>query len=229
MQSKKEEAVTLISRLLNQLMKSDKYGERRGAAFGLAGVVKGFRISCLKKHNVMAILRNEPELAFADLEDDMACATAYLQYVVQYILENCTEDMDFFNTWIEKGIINRLSDVVERNFVQLTYSDAVELLLKAKKNFEFLVTWGCDLQSEHKRYITEEAFGGCPVIIRDYPKEIKAFYMRQNVDGKSVAAMDMLVPRVGELIGGSQREEERLEFLEQRLDDLHLIETTGQF
>ncbi|GFP94840.1 asparagine--tRNA ligase chloroplastic/mitochondrial [Phtheirospermum japonicum] len=155
----------------------------------------------------------EPELAFADLEDDMACATAYLQYVVQYILENCKEDMDFFNTWIEKGIIDRLSDVVEKNFVQLTYTDAVEILLKAKKKFEFPVTWGCDLQSEHERYITEEVFSGCP--------EIKAFYMRENDDGKTVAAMDMLVPRVGELIGGSQREE-RLEYLEQRLDDLKL-------
>ncbi|KAK4483609.1 hypothetical protein RD792_010808 [Penstemon davidsonii] len=155
----------------------------------------------------------EPELAFADLEDDMACATAYLQYVVQYVLENCKEDMDFFNTWIEKGIINRLSDVAQKNFVQLTYTEAVELLLKAKKKFEFPVTWGCDLQSEHERYITEEAFGGCP--------EIKAFYMRQNDDEKTVAAMDMLVPRVGELIGGSQREE-RLEYLEQRLDELKL-------
>ncbi|KAK6137712.1 hypothetical protein DH2020_028547 [Rehmannia glutinosa] len=182
----------------------------------------------------------EPELAFADLEDDMACATAYLQYVVQYILENCKEDMDFFNTWIEKGIVDRLSDVVEKSFVQLTYTDAVELLLKAKKKFEFPVTWGCDLQSEHERYITEEVFSGCP--------DIKAFYMRQNDDGKTVAAMDMLVPRsmfqqsdfmqalsflafsasqlaficqVGELIGGSQREE-RLEYLEQRLDDLNL-------
>ncbi|KAL2237982.1 UNVERIFIED_CONTAM: Asparagine--tRNA ligase, chloroplastic/mitochondrial [Sesamum indicum] len=163
----------------------------------------------------------EPELAFADLEDDMACATAYLQYVVEYILENCKEDMDFFNTWIEKGIIARLSDVVEKRFVQLSYTDAVEILLKAKKTFEFPVTWGCDLQSEHERYITEEVFGGCPVIIRDYPKDIKAFYMRQNDDGKTVAAMDMLVPRVGELIGGSQREE-RLEYLEQRLDDLKL-------
>ncbi|XP_043812293.1 asparagine--tRNA ligase, chloroplastic/mitochondrial isoform X3 [Manihot esculenta] len=134
----------------------------------------------------------EPELAFADLNDDMACATAYLQYVVRHILENCKEDMDFFNNWIEKGIIDRLS-----------------------------VKWGCDLQSEHERYITEEAFGGCPVIIRDYPKEIKAFYMRQNDDGKTVAAMDMLVPRVGELIGGSQREE-RLEYLEDRLDNLKL-------
>ncbi|KAG8374730.1 hypothetical protein BUALT_Bualt10G0026300 [Buddleja alternifolia] len=167
----------------------------------------------------------EPELAFADLEDDMACATAYLQYVVQHILENCKEDMDFFNTWVEKGIINRLSDVAEKSFVQLTYTDAVELLLKAKKKFDFVsvdvvtvqhgckVTWGCDLQSEHERYITEEAFGGCP--------DIKAFYMRQNDDGRTVAAMDMLVPRVGELMGGSQREE-RLEYLEQRLDELKL-------
>ncbi|XP_027182588.1 asparagine--tRNA ligase, chloroplastic/mitochondrial isoform X4 [Coffea eugenioides] len=135
----------------------------------------------------------EPELAFADLDDDMACATAYLQYV----------------------------DVVEKSFVQLTYTDAIDLLLKAKKKFEFPVKWGCDLQSEHERYITEVAFGGCPVIIRDYPKEIKAFYMRENDDEKTVAAMDMLVPRVGELIGGSQREE-RLEHLEKRLDGLKL-------
>ncbi|XP_043812291.1 asparagine--tRNA ligase, chloroplastic/mitochondrial isoform X2 [Manihot esculenta] len=163
----------------------------------------------------------EPELAFADLNDDMACATAYLQYVVRHILENCKEDMDFFNNWIEKGIIDRLSDVVEKDFIQLTYTDAIELLLKTNKKFEFPVKWGCDLQSEHERYITEEAFGGCPVIIRDYPKEIKAFYMRQNDDGKTVAAMDMLVPRVGELIGGSQREE-RLEYLEDRLDNLKL-------
>lgn len=163
----------------------------------------------------------EPELAFADLNDDMACATAYLQYVVKYILENCKEDMDFFNTWIEKGIINRLKDVVEKDFIQLTYSDAVELLLKSKKKFEFPVKWGLDLQSEHERYITEIAFGGRPVIIRDYPKEIKAFYMRQNDDGKTVAAMDLLVPRVGELIGGSQREE-RLDYLESRLDELKL-------
>ncbi|KDO61442.1 hypothetical protein CISIN_1g011197mg [Citrus sinensis] len=163
----------------------------------------------------------EPELAFADLKDDMACATAYLQYVVRYILDNCKEDMDFFNTWIEKGIIDRLSTVAERDFVQLSYTDAIELLIKAKKKFEFLVKWGCDLQSEHERYLTEEAFGGCPVIVSDYPKEIKAFYMRQNDDGRTVAAMDMLVPRIGELIGGSQREE-RLEYLEGRLDELKL-------
>ncbi|ONK55735.1 uncharacterized protein A4U43_C10F460 [Asparagus officinalis] len=163
----------------------------------------------------------EPELAFADLNDDMACATAYLQYVVKYVLDNCKEDMDFFNTWIEKGIVERLKDVVEKEFVQLTYSDAVEILLKAKKKFEFPVKWGSDLQSEHERYITEDVFAGRPVIIRDYPKEIKAFYMRQNDDGKTVAAMDLLVPRVGELIGGSQREE-RLEYLESRLEELNL-------
>ncbi|TKW34762.1 hypothetical protein SEVIR_2G327300v4 [Setaria viridis] len=163
----------------------------------------------------------EPELAFADLNDDMACATAYLQYVVKYILENCKEDMDFFNTWVEKGIIERLNDVVEKNFVHLSYTDAVELLLGSKKKFEFPVKWGLDLQSEHERYITEVAFSGRPVIIRDYPKEIKAFYMRQNDDGKTVAAMDLLVPRVGELIGGSQREE-RLDHLEARLDEQNL-------
>ncbi|PAN13951.1 hypothetical protein PAHAL_2G374500 [Panicum hallii] len=163
----------------------------------------------------------EPELAFADLNDDMACATAYLQYVVKYILENCKEDMDFFNTWVEKGIIDRLNDVVEKKFVHLSYTDAVELLLGSKKKFEFPVKWGLDLQSEHERYITEVAFGGRPVIITDYPKEIKAFYMRQNDDGKTVAAMDLLVPRVGELIGGSQREE-RLDHLEARLDEQNL-------
>ncbi|CAH2078794.1 unnamed protein product [Thlaspi arvense] len=163
----------------------------------------------------------EPELAFADLDDDMACATAYLHYVVKYVLDNCKEDMEFFDTWIEKGIIQRLTDVVEKDFLQLSYTDAIELLVKANRKFEFPVKWGLDLQSEHERYITEEAFEGRPVIIRDYPKEIKAFYMRENDDGKTVAAMDMLVPRIGELIGGSQREE-RLDVLEARLDELKL-------
>ncbi|GAU24498.1 hypothetical protein TSUD_156100 [Trifolium subterraneum] len=179
----------------------------------------------------------EPELAFADLNDDMACATAYLQFVIKHILDNCKEDMEFFNTWIDKGIIDRLSDVAEKDVLQITYTEAVDLLSRANKKFEFPVKWGCDLQSEHERYITEEAFGGSPVIIRDYPKacyfspsfsvhyvqaaDIKAFYMRQNDDGRTVAAMDMLVPKIGELIGGSQREE-RLDLLEARLDDLKL-------
>ncbi|KAL3018992.1 hypothetical protein AAZX31_05G057600 [Glycine max] len=163
----------------------------------------------------------EPELAFADLNDDMACATAYLQFVIRHVLDNCKEDMEFFDTWINKGIIDRLSDVADKDVVQITYTEAIDLLSGANKKFEFPVKWGSDLQSEHERYITEEAFSGCPVIIRDYPKDIKAFYMRQNDDGRTVAAMDMLVPGIGELIGGSQREE-RLEYLEARLDDLKL-------
>lgn len=129
--------------------------------------------------------------------------------------------MDFFDTWIEKGIVKRLSDIVEKDFIQLTYTDAIELLLKAGRKFEFPVKWGTDLQSEHERYITEKAFGGRPVIIYNYPKEIKAFYMRLNGDEKTVAAMDVLVPRVGELIGGSQREE-RIQYLERRLEELNL-------
>ncbi|CAM6128902.1 unnamed protein product [Calypogeia fissa] len=164
----------------------------------------------------------EPELAFADLRDDMACATAYLKYAVKYVLENCKEDMEFFDKWVEKGIIARLTDVADKDFVHITYTHAVELLKGAKKKFEFPVQWGADLQSEHERYLTEEAFKGTPVIVTDYPKDIKAFYMRVNEDQKTVAAMDVLVPRVGELIGGSQREE-RLEVLEKRIEDLGLI------
>lgn len=163
----------------------------------------------------------EPELAFADLKDDMACASSYIQYVVRHVLNNCKEDMDFFNTWVEKGIIDRLHDVAEKDFIHITYTDAVNLLLKANTKFEFPVKWGCDLHSEHERYITEKVFKGTPVIVTDYPKDIKAFYMRQNDDGKTVAAMDLLVPRVGELVGGSQREE-RLDVLEKRIDELGL-------
>lgn len=163
----------------------------------------------------------EPELAFADLKDDMACASTYLQYVVRHILDECKEDMQFFDEWIEKGIIRRLNDVADNDFRHITYTDAVEILLKASTKFEYPVKWGCDLQSEHERYLTEKVFKGTPVIVTDYPKDIKAFYMRQNDDGKTVAAMDVLVPRVGELIGGSQREE-RLDVLEKRIEELGL-------
>lgn len=163
----------------------------------------------------------EPELAFADLKDDMACAATYLQYVVRHILDECKEDMQFFDQWIEKGIVGRLNDVAEKDFRHITYTDAVEILLKASTKFEYPVKWGCDLQSEHERYLTEKVFKGTPVIVTDYPKDIKAFYMRQNDDGKTVAAMDVLVPRVGELIGGSQREE-RLDVLEKRIEELGL-------
>jgi asparaginyl-tRNA synthetase len=129
--------------------------------------------------------------------------------------------MEFFDKWVEKDIIARLTDVAEKDFIHITYTDAVELLKKAKKKFEFPVHWGSDLQSEHERYLTEVAFKGAPVIVTDYPKDIKAFYMRVNEDQKTVAAMDVLVPRVGELIGGSQREE-RLDVLEKRIEEMGL-------
>lgn len=160
----------------------------------------------------------EPELAFADLEDNMACATAFLKHVVRYVLENCQEDMQFFDKFVEKDIVRRLQDVAGREFAHITYTDAVALLKKSKKKFEFPVEWGVDLQSEHERHLTEDVFAGQPLIVTDYPKEIKAFYMRENEDGRTVAAMDVLVPRVGELMGGSQREE-RLSVLERKLDD----------
>ncbi len=162
----------------------------------------------------------EPEMAFADIHDNMANAEAYLKYVTKYILENCAEDMEFFDKFIAEGQIARLQKIVETPFERLTYTKAVELLTSSGKTFEFPVQWGIDLQSEHERYLTEEVVKG-PTIVTDYPRGIKAFYMRNNEDGKTVAAMDVLVPRVGEIIGGSQREE-RLDVLEQKLRDNQL-------
>jgi asparaginyl-tRNA synthetase len=157
----------------------------------------------------------EPEMAFADLNDDMDCAEAYLKYVLKYVLENCTEDMEFFEKFISPGLISRLQHVVSTPFERATYSYAIRILEKADKKFEFPVKWGLDLQSEHERFLAEEFFAK-PVIITDYPKEIKAFYMRANDDEKTVAAMDVLVPKIGEIIGGSQREE-RLGLLEAKM------------
>lgn len=162
----------------------------------------------------------EPEIAFADINDDMDLAEAYLKYVITYLFENCASDMAFFDKFIEKGLIDRLRNVINNPFERITYTQAIELLEKAPKKFEFPVKWGCDLQSEHERYLTEEHFKK-PVIVTGYPKEIKAFYMRRNKDDKTVAAMDVLVPGIGELIGGSQREE-RLEILEKRLEEMKL-------
>ncbi|DBA99168.1 TPA: hypothetical protein ACH3X3_011790 [Trebouxia sp. C0006] len=149
----------------------------------------------------------EPEMAFADLSDDMKCAEAYLKHCLRYILDNCSEDLEFFAHQNDKALVQRLQDIVAKPFARLSYTDAVELLQKAKKRFTFPVKWGSDLQSEHERYLTETEFNGTPLFITDYPKDIKAFYMRLNPDEKTVAAMDLLVPGVGELIGGSQREE----------------------
>jgi asparaginyl-tRNA synthetase len=161
----------------------------------------------------------EPELAFADLKDDMDCAEAYLKYCLNHVLENCDEDLAFFEKNVSKdNLRERLRSVATQEFARITYTEAVDHILTAKKKFEFPIEWGADLQSEHERYITEEVFKDRPVIVRDYPKDIKAFYMRLNDDNKTVAAMDVLVPRVGELMGGSQREE-RLDVLERRIEE----------
>lgn len=159
----------------------------------------------------------EPEIAFADLEDNMKLAEDMMKYIISYVLENAKEEMEFFNSFIDQGLIARLEGIVNSDFEKITYTEAIELLKNAKKEFQYPVEWGVDLQTEHERYITEEVYKK-PVFVTDYPKEIKAFYMRINEDDKTVAAMDLLVPGIGEIIGGSQREE-RLEILEQKILD----------
>ncbi len=164
----------------------------------------------------------EPEIAFADLQDDMDLARDMIKYVIRYVMETCPADIDFFNTFVDKGLKDRLTHVVESEFGCVTYTKAVEILKEHNDQFEYKVEWGCDLQTEHEKYLTEQVFGR-PVFVTDYPKEIKAFYMRLNDDGKTVAAVDMLVPGIGEIIGGSQREE-RLDVLLARLKELGLDE-----
>ena len=148
----------------------------------------------------------EPEVAFNDLEDNMNLAEDFLKYLIRYALDNCMDDLQFLNNMWDKELLDRLNFVVNNSFVRLKYTEAIDILLQAKKKFEFPVSWGVDLQSEHERYLVEEHFK-CPVILTDYPKDIKAFYMKQNDDGKTVRAMDVLFPKIGEIIGGSQREE----------------------
>ena len=164
----------------------------------------------------------EPEVAFADLNDNMDLAEAMIKYIIRYVMEHAPEEMQFFNSFIDKGLIDRLENIVNSDFARITYTEAVELLLKAKKEFQYPVEWGIDLQTEHERYITEEIFNK-PVFVTDYPKDIKAFYMRLNDDDKTVAACDLLVPGVGEIIGGSQREE-RYDVLTKRMAELGLEE-----
>ena len=159
----------------------------------------------------------EPEMAFCDLACNMAIATDILKFVLQDVLENCVEDLALCNKFIEKGLLQKLQNVVDKDFVHLTYTEAVEELLNVKEPFEYPVEWGIDLQSEHERYLTEKVYN-CPVIVTDYPASIKPFYMRVSDDGKTVAAMDILVPGIGEIVGGSQREE-RLDVLEKRMTD----------
>lgn len=162
----------------------------------------------------------EPEMAFADLNDNMDIAEGYLKYVITYLLNECGDDMQFFDQFIEKGLLERLANVVNSPFERLAYTKAIDILQKANKSFEFPCHFGVDLQSEHERYLAEEVFKK-PIILTDYPKGIKAFYMRANDDDKTVAAMDVLVPKIGELIGGSQREE-RLDVLEHKLRQCNL-------
>ena len=162
----------------------------------------------------------EPECAFADLQDDMELAEAMLKYVIRYVLENAPEEMNFFNSFVDKGLLDRLNHVLNSEFAHVTYTEAVEILEKNNDKFDYKVFWGCDLQTEHERYLTEQIYKR-PVFVTDYPKEIKAFYMKLNEDGKTVAAMDCLVPGIGEIIGGSQREDDYGK-LKARMDELGL-------
>ena len=169
----------------------------------------------------------EPEMAFADLKDDMEVAEAMLKYVISYVMENAPEEMDFLNQFVDKGLKDRLNHVLNAEFGHVTYTEAVEILEKHNDEFEYKVSWGTDLQTEHERYLTEEVFKR-PVFVTDYPKEIKAFYMKLNQDGKTVAAMDCLVPGIGEIIGGSQREDD-YEMLKKRMEEVGLDEENYQF
>ena len=169
----------------------------------------------------------EPEICFADLEDDMELAEDMLKYIIRYVLEKAPEEMAFFNQFIDKGLLERLNHVASSDFGRITYTEAVEILKEYNDEFENKVFWGCDLQTEHERFLTEKQFKR-PVFVTDYPKEIKAFYMKLNPDGKTVAACDCLVPGIGEIIGGSQREDD-LALLEQRMDELGMDKSQYDF
>jgi len=169
----------------------------------------------------------EPEIAFADLDDNMDLAEGMLKYVIRYVMENAPEEMNFFNSFVDKGLLERLNNVINSDFKRVTYTDAIAILEKNNDKFEYKVSWGADLQTEHERYLTEEVYK-CPVFVTDYPKEIKSFYMKLNSDNKTVAAVDCLVPGVGELIGGSQREDD-YEKLVQRMQELDLKEEDYEF
>ncbi len=169
----------------------------------------------------------EPEIAFADLGANMELAEAMVKYIIKYVMDNCPEEMDFFNAFVEKGLFEKLTNVLENDFGRVTYTEAIEILEKSGKKFEFPVKWGIDLQSEHERYLAEEYFKK-PVFVTDYPKDIKAFYMKLNKDGKTVRAMDLLAPGIGEIIGGSQRED-NYDLLVKRMDELGLDKEAYSF
>ena len=164
----------------------------------------------------------EPEMAFADLNDYMNNAEGLVKYIINYVMEHCPQDMEFLNQFVDKGLIERLKHVASSDFGRITYTEAVDILMEHNDEFEYKVEWGTDLQTEHERYLTEQVFKR-PVFVTDYPKEIKAFYMKQNDDGKTVAAVDCLVPGIGEIIGGSQREDD-YDKLRARMKELNLKE-----
>ena len=166
-------------------------------------------------------------MAFADLEDVMFIAEDMLKYVIQYVLVNAPEELAFLNQFVDKDLLSRLQSIVHSEFARITYTEAVEILSKVNERFDYKVEWGSDLQTEHERYLTEEIFKR-PVFVTDYPKDIKAFYMKLNDDGKTVAAVDCLVPGIGEIIGGSQREDD-LEKLTKRMEELHMNLSEYQF
>ena len=169
----------------------------------------------------------EPEMAFADLSDIMDVEEAMLKYIIRYVLENAPEEMKFFDSFVEKGLIQRLQQILENDFARVTYTEAVELLMQHNDQFENKVEWGCDLQTEHERYLTEKLYKK-PVFVTDYPKDIKAFYMKLNEDGRTVAAVDCLVPGVGEIMGGSQREDDYDKLLK-RMEEMHLDPKAYEF
>jgi len=166
----------------------------------------------------------EPEMAFADIHDDMDLAEDFLRHLIRQVLEEGADDMAFFDQWVDKGLVDRLRGVLDSSFQRISYTEAIERLQASGKSFEFPLTWGLDLQSEHERFLTEELLRG-PVIVTDYPRVIKPFYMKQNEDGRTVRAMDVLVPGVGEIMGGSQRED-NLERLERGIEHLGLDKAT---
>lgn len=169
----------------------------------------------------------EPEVAFTDLNGNMELAEAMIKYIIKYVMDNCPEEMEFFNAFVEKGLFEKLNNVLESDFGRVTYTAAIDILEKSGRKFEFPVKWGIDLQSEHERYLAEEYFKK-PVFVTDYPKDIKAFYMKLNEDGKTVRAMDLLAPGIGEIIGGSQRED-NYDLLVKRMDDLGLDKEAYSF
>lgn len=169
----------------------------------------------------------EPEIAFADLTVNMELAEEMIKYIIKYVLDNCPEEMEFFNNFVEKGLFEKLNNVLNNEFGRVTYTEAIDILKNSKKKFEFPVKWGIDLQSEHERYLAEEYFKK-PVFVINYPKEIKAFYMKLNEDGKTVGAMDLLAPGIGEIIGGSQRED-NYELLVKRMEEVGLDKEGYEF